>query len=324
VIATQRLTPASKNPTTVDWERKDLGFNASSTVLSTYFAHAPLAHAVFRGAEALALSVYPLQRPVLDLGCGAGEFASHAVSGVVDVGLDICGNQLVNAERTRKYARMVQADARCLPLSGETFGTVLSVSALEHFADPETVLAEVHRVLRPGGTFVGTVVLADLHEHLFYPRLLRWLGLRQLARWYEAAQDRWFNHRTLLTKEDWETLFARHGLRLQVCKRILSPGLTQWWDMLLAAALPGRLLRRYLVWRPRWVARRLARWLEPHLRAEQEQGSVLFFVAEKPATEVAAKAVNDWLATCDERMADFIASAASPAPSVVLAELLVQ
>ena len=45
----------------------------------------------------------------------------------------------------------VQGDAHRLPFPAETFRIVLSIDTLEHFAEPWTVLAEVHRVLLPGG-----------------------------------------------------------------------------------------------------------------------------------------------------------------------------
>src|SRR5439155_25154168 len=112
------------------------------------------------------------QHGVLALGCGTGECASFARASRVDVGHDIDGRQLAKAATTQKYGRLLQADARNIPLPDEEFGTVLSVSALEHFAEPDAVVSVVYRLLRPGGTFIGTVVLADLHEHLFYPRLL--------------------------------------------------------------------------------------------------------------------------------------------------------
>ncbi len=200
----------------------------------------------------------------------------------IDVGLDVASRHVEGAHRGGVYARVLEADARQVPLPEGECGTVLSASALEHFSEPDAVLAEVYRVLRPGGVFVATVVLTDLHEQLFYPRLLRRIGLAPVARWYIKMQDRCFKHCTLLSKDTWEGMLRAQGFRLTVSERIVSPRLTRWWDMLLPLALPGHLVGRHLVWRPRWLARRLACWLEPLARTKQEQGSVLFFVAEKP------------------------------------------
>ena len=46
------------------------------------------------------------------------------------------------------------ADMRALPLPDASFQSVLSVQSLEHVPDPERVVAEVRRVLAPGGTAV--------------------------------------------------------------------------------------------------------------------------------------------------------------------------
>lgn len=257
----------------------DLSFHPLVEFLTSYLAQTSLAHALFRGAEALALGTPSLSPPLLDLGCGSGEFAALALVGRVDVGLDLCGRRLAAARTTGKYARLVQADARRVPLSDRSFATIFSLSALEHFAEPDAVLAEVRRLLRPGGTFLGTLVLADLREHLFYTRLFRALGLHAPARWYVALHERCFDHRTLLTQDAWEELFRRHGLRLDVCRKIVPPSLTRWWDLLLPLALPGWLLGRRGSWRPRWLARLLARRLAPLLARQEKQGSVLLFVA---------------------------------------------
>lgn len=150
-------------------------------VAVNYLKEAPVAHALFRSAELAPFAGMSFSRPVLELGCGDGQFARLAVEGVVDVGLDICPRKLNWARRA--YLRLIQADARTIPFQDESFATVISISALEHMRAPERVAAEVFRVLKPGGTFAGTVALADLHQYLFYPRLFRRCGLGILARW---------------------------------------------------------------------------------------------------------------------------------------------
>jgi SAM-dependent methyltransferase len=48
----------------------------------------------------------------------------------------------------------VAADMRELPFEDGSFASALSVQSIEHVPDPERVLAEVRRVLEPGGTAV--------------------------------------------------------------------------------------------------------------------------------------------------------------------------
>lgn len=49
------------------------------------------------------------------------------------------------------------ADARCLPIHDNEFDVVFLFEVLEHVAEPEKVLKEIRRVLRPGGKFYLSV-----------------------------------------------------------------------------------------------------------------------------------------------------------------------
>ena len=95
-------------------------------------------------AYALADDFLPPGR-LLDLGCGIGH-SYHLLEPRETVGADISADALVGQER-----ETVVADMRELPFADGEFSSVLSVQSLEHVPDPERVLAEVARVLEPGG-----------------------------------------------------------------------------------------------------------------------------------------------------------------------------
>lgn len=81
---------------------------------------------------------------VLDLGCGEGRFLPRGA-----VGLDVDHERLLAA---RDRSRMVvRADARRLPFAPATFDTVYALRMLNDTGDVDGVLAEIARVLRPGG-----------------------------------------------------------------------------------------------------------------------------------------------------------------------------
>jgi SAM-dependent methyltransferase len=62
----------------------------------------------------------------------------------------------------------VVATAEQIPVPEGSFDAVLSTQVLEHVAEPQRVLRELHRVLRPGGRLFMTVPLAwELHEQPF-------------------------------------------------------------------------------------------------------------------------------------------------------------
>jgi SAM-dependent methyltransferase len=85
---------------------------------------------------------------VLDLGCGVGH--SYRELGPREtVGTDIAAAVLVGQDR-----ETVVADMRQLPVADASFASVFSVHSIEHVPDPERVIAEVRRVLAPGGRAV--------------------------------------------------------------------------------------------------------------------------------------------------------------------------
>ena len=79
-------------------------------VFNRYLSVAPLAHAIFRAAEVTALAGVRLQRPILDLGCGAGQFVRLALSGRLDAGLDLSADKVRQAQR--KGVRPLPGPAR--------------------------------------------------------------------------------------------------------------------------------------------------------------------------------------------------------------------
>ncbi len=91
---------------------------------------------------------------VLDIGCGDGYWTSRIAthSGQV-TGLDPDARSLSFATRFRSGAHIayVQGFAESLPFPDGSFDKVVSVSCVEHFADPSRSIQEMARVLRPGG-----------------------------------------------------------------------------------------------------------------------------------------------------------------------------
>ena len=115
------------------------------------------------GIVALHLKRYVFAEPwcrgmdVLDLACGVGYGSAYlAGSARRVVGADI-SEEAVAYARTRYPAPNVEyvvADAAALPFEAGSFDTVCSFETIEHLPDRHGYLAEVVRVLRPGGTCI--------------------------------------------------------------------------------------------------------------------------------------------------------------------------
>lgn len=98
-------------------------------------------------------------RDVLELGCGSAYFGAWlARRGARVVGLDLSSAQLATARRcqVRNHLRfsLLQADAEAVPLGDSTFDLAVSEYGASVWCAPERWVAEVARLLRPGGQLV--------------------------------------------------------------------------------------------------------------------------------------------------------------------------
>ncbi|MDZ7852476.1 MAG: malonyl-ACP O-methyltransferase BioC [Halomonas sp.] len=107
---------------------------------------------------------------VLDLGCGPGEMAAHLAdrfgSGCTVIGLDLAPGMLEVARRTHgNAANWLCGDAAALPLEDVSQDLVISNLAIQWCPDLDAVMAELRRVLRPGGrALVNTLGPGTLAE----------------------------------------------------------------------------------------------------------------------------------------------------------------
>lgn len=101
---------------------------------------------------------------VLDVATGTGRFPlallNHSKFQGFVVGVDLAHKMLQHAEHklaahTGRYA-LIWQDAQRLPFPDETFDAVSCLEALEFTPDPQQILTEMARVLRPGGAFLVT------------------------------------------------------------------------------------------------------------------------------------------------------------------------
>jgi SAM-dependent methyltransferase len=92
---------------------------------------------------------------VLEVGCGWGELAEWIAreTGADVVAVDLSPRMVDLARERGVDARL--ADVEELPFADETFDVVVAAWMLYHVPDLERGLAEIARVLRPGGTLVA-------------------------------------------------------------------------------------------------------------------------------------------------------------------------
>ena len=118
-----------------------------------------------RDPAAVALDAVVAARPtrVLEVGCGPGGFA-HRITAALPAA------DLVAIDQSARFVEMTAArgitahvaDLQSLPFPDDSFDVVTAMWMLYHVSDLHRGLAEVRRVLRPGGTFIA-VTNGDQH-----------------------------------------------------------------------------------------------------------------------------------------------------------------
>ncbi|MEM7794663.1 MAG: class I SAM-dependent methyltransferase [Cyanobacteria bacterium P01_C01_bin.118] len=101
----------------------------------------------------------PEQAKVLDIGCGTGRLLNRLAakySELQGIGLDFSAEMLHQARRSNRHRPrliFVQGNAAPLRFVDNQFDAVFNTISFLHYPNPEQVLAEVYRVLRPDGRF---------------------------------------------------------------------------------------------------------------------------------------------------------------------------
>lgn len=111
------------------------------------------------------VGLLPSSWTVADLGCGTGEMALKLAREVRQViGVDHSPEMLrqaLQAARGKTNLRLVQGDLRGLPLGDDTCDAALMLLVLSYSPHPRQDLAEMVRIIRPG----GKAVVVDLMRH---------------------------------------------------------------------------------------------------------------------------------------------------------------
>ena len=132
---------------------------------------------------------------LLDVAGGTGYLASRFTTGFGRiVVLDQSEGMLAVARR--RGLETVRASALAMPFSDGTFDTVMCTDALHHIKDIEGAIAEMARVVKPGGTI-----------------LIQEFDIRSAAGWCLARFEHLFLDRSrFITPDELRDVMTRHGL----------------------------------------------------------------------------------------------------------------
>lgn len=170
------------------------------------------------------LDVQPGER-VLDLGCGDGQLTARIAATGADVAGVDASAAMVEAARARGI-RVKLAQAEKLPFASASFDAVFSNAALHWVRGQDEMMAEVRRVLKPGGRFVaemgGHGNIAAIRVALMAVLAQHGLGNREDGVNYYPAPD------------SYRRRLERHGFDVERIELIPRPtllaegGMTAW------------------------------------------------------------------------------------------------
>ena len=198
---------------------------------------------------------------LLDMGCGGGRHAFAAMRrGATVVALDydaaelkdvqaIAGAMVDAGEVPTAAGGVVNGDALRLPFPDASFDRVIASEVLEHIWGDEAAIAELVRVLRPGGRMAVTVPAR-------FPERVCWA----LSHRYHDTPG---GHVRIYRQHELERRLERAGLTMKGSRHVHALHSPYWWLRCAygvddTSVWPVRRYHDFLVWQierqPRWVA----------------------------------------------------------------------
>lgn len=160
---------------------------------------------------------------VLDVGCGTGVMAPFVLSREAHYqGVDLSANMIAEARKQRfdtgtvaGSAAFTVADVEQMPLPDAHYDVLMALGLLEYFANPQRVVDEISRVVKPGGSIiisVPNVLCVDaLTSTLISPILTTPMRFIRRIRGQAAQEKKYWNRKYYPGNLD--KLFLSRGFR---------------------------------------------------------------------------------------------------------------
>ncbi|MFK7804972.1 MAG: methyltransferase domain-containing protein [Anaerolineae bacterium] len=262
----------------------------NSDLLWQHLKTLPAFRALLRAIEARFYLQFDIPGPILDLGCGDGDFAIHTFNEFgrqIDVGFDPWLQPLTESVANRVYKDgALQAMGDRMPFPSNHFEAMISNSVLEHIPDITPVLVEAGRVLKPGGIFIMTMPNHRFTEMLWGAQFFERWGMDGMADRYRKFFNFVSRHQHTEPVEWWADQLAQAGMAVERWQYYFSPaalhtlefGHVQGLPSLVTHALTGK-----------WVLAPIPeslgvtdRWVRPYyLEQADEDGCYQFILARK-------------------------------------------
>jgi SAM-dependent methyltransferase len=247
----------------------------------------PYFRAILRAVEARFYQDYELEGPVIDLGCGDGDFASITFDDPLDVGIDPWTGPVRKAVKLDVYRQVVQGSGDLMPFETAYFNSAVSNSVLEHIPDIDRVLVELARVMKPGGLFLFCVPNENFLPNLSVSNFFDRIGLTGLGDAYRRFFNRISRHHHCDSYEVWAERLERTGFTVEKWWNYFSPEalhVLEWGHYFgLPSLMMHGLFRKWIITPTPWNLMFTRALVEPIYNAKPEhpKGSYSFYVARR-------------------------------------------
>jgi ubiquinone/menaquinone biosynthesis C-methylase UbiE len=147
---------------------------------------------------------------ILDLACGSGRLPAAMGAANSVAAVDLSEVAVRRASESSSHAACAVMDAHRLGFPAASFSVVLFIDAIEHVKDAPAVLAEIARVLAPGGEVIATVANRNsLHEII-----ARKLGMPEFKTNYQHIREFTFAETRALLEERGLSVVDAKGILL--------------------------------------------------------------------------------------------------------------
>jgi SAM-dependent methyltransferase len=209
-----------------------------SSYIDSYLKNHPMFFSYIRPQEAYLFHTHKklLKTPIVDYGSGDGFFADVVWGkNSIDIGLDMKNTRTLEAETTQVYKKIIYYDGVTIPIQNAAVQTVVSNCVLEHIPDIQNSLSEIYRILRPGGTFITTVMAAPWEEYQ--------AGRKILGTYYNAFMRKRQVHHNVFGSAKWRAQFESAGFAVEEEIGYLSQKNAFWLDVAHYLSIPSLLTR---------------------------------------------------------------------------------
>ncbi len=190
-------------------------FLAAYDVVSRLYPLLPSMSA-WRSFEYAGYRRFKLQEPVLDIGCGDGQFFRLLWPDITRVdGVDFSPETAEAARRSGVYVTVHNAPADKMPIHHKAYASAFANCSLEHMNNLPGVINAIAQNLKPGAPFVLSVVTDKFITWQMLPLLVEKAGAPDLAKRLRQEHIDYHNLVNALPVETWAAMLQTGGFEVE-------------------------------------------------------------------------------------------------------------